>query len=741
MKQKRKISQTFARWLVVCVLIAFAATTASIWSLQTYIAEQNTKRLLQMNIQDVRQDIVDASDENLLSLGHRMAEELNSSEAVDNALLQLLLEKYDVSEINVISDDGIIIASTYPSFLGYDMSSGQQSGEFLVLLDGAQEYVQSYQPVSYDSSISRKYAGVRLSAGGFLQIGYDAARFQRDIDGQIIGATRNRHVGENGYIIICDEQWNIVSDPNDHEGEHLSLSGLSIEQAVMTPGECFTAVVYGELCYGMYLEAEGYCVIAVTPVDETAVSRNVSVGITLVVEFITFIALFIIIYGLLKRQIVDNVRKINTALSQITDGNLDVQADVHINEEFSSLSAGINTTVAALKQSIAEAESRIDQELEFARSIQHAALPSVFPPYPSRKEFSVFACMDTAKEVGGDFYDFYLLTEHKLGFLVADVSGKGIPAAMFMMQVKTLIKSLAESGMDAAQIFTQANEKLCQNNEAEMFVTAWMGFLDLKTGLLTYVNAGHNPPLLRRRDGDFRFVKSQAGLVLAGMEGIRYRKQELQLQPGDLLYLYTDGVTEATNGDGELFGSHRLKASLDESMTTDVHAICSKVQEDVDRFVGDAAQFDDITMLSLLYTGQVSMTDLNLTAVPENLEKAIAFIEEQLEQYGCPMNILMQVTLAVEEIFVNIASYAYDPEVGPAVIRVEVNEDPLEVVITFIDRGKPYDPLQSADPDISLSAEEREIGGLGIFMVKQTMDDVQYEYSQGRNILRIVKHW
>jgi len=439
--------------------------------------------------------------------------------------------------------------------------------------------------------------------------------------------------------------------------------------------------------------------------------------------------------------VTENIRRINSTLSEITGGNLDVTVDVHINEEFSSLSDDINTTVAALKESIAEAERRIDQELEFARMIQHSALPSVFPPYPNRRDFDIFASMDTAKEVGGDFYDFYLLSDETLVFLVADVSGKGIPAAMFMMQAKTLLKSLTESGLEASEIFTRANDSLCQNNSADMFVTAWMGMLNLKTGLLTYVNAGHNPPVLRIADGSIRFVKSPAGLVLAGLEGIPYRSHTLQLQPGDMLYLYTDGITEATNAREELFGDQRLMDALSKNNHSDPRSVCNCIRAEVDRFVGDAPQFDDITMLSLVYKGESAVKELNVSAVPKNLDRVIGFVEEQLERYGCPMKTQMQVTLAVEEIFVNIANYAYDPEVGPALIRAEVHEDPLEVVITFIDKGKPYDPLQAEDPDILANAEERQIGGLGIFMVKQTMDDISYEYANGRNILRIVKRW
>ena len=209
--------------------------------------------------------------------------------------------------------------------------------------------------------------------------------------------------------------------------------------------------------------------------------------------------------------------------------------------------------------------------------------------------------MDTAKEVGGDFYDFYFVDEDHLAFLIADVSGKGIPAAMFMMTAKTLLKSYAESGMNVSEVLTKANNKLCEGNDAGMFVTVWMGYLNTKTGEVTYTNAGHNPPLIRRADGSVEYIKSRPGLVLAGMEGIRYRSNTIQLSQGDILYLYTDGVTEATDLNNELYGESRLLAVLEKESNVDVHSMCHLVKADVDAFAGKAPQFDDISMLSLQY--------------------------------------------------------------------------------------------------------------------------------------------
>ena len=600
----KNISQTFQRRLLVCVTAGFLMTTVFTWALQTELAENEARELVKLNIEDVREDIIDASNENLLKITRAVASRINSAENPDSALLRELGKEYDIAEINIIDGGGIITSSTYDRFLDYDMRGGSQSAEFLVLLDGVtKEYVQSYQPTSSNQYIYRKYAGVALADGGFVQVAYDAARFQRDIDGTVVGVTRNRHVGENGSIIIADEEWNIVSDRHGNEGKNLDVSGIYIDRSTMPEGEMFTADVYGERSFCAYIVSEGYYIVAAMPREEAMFSRDISVYVTVFMEFVVFGMLFIVVYFLIKKLVVDNIAKINGSLAKITGGNLDTVVDVRTNEEFASLSDDINSTVLTLKRYIAEAAARIDKELEFAKAIQHSALPNVFPPYPGRSEFEIYAAMDTAKEVGGDFYDFYFVGENKLGFLIADVSGKGIPAAMFMMTAKTIIKGYAESGKPVDEVFTTANEKLCETNEAGMFVTAWMGVLDTATGDVEFANAGHNPPLVRHTDGTFEYLKSKHGFVLAGMEGIKYRKNELHLSAGDEIFLYTDGVTEASNASGALYGEDRLLALLNTLKEMTGEEICEAVKADLAEFVGDAPQFDDITMLYLKYNG------------------------------------------------------------------------------------------------------------------------------------------
>ena len=600
----KNISQTFQRWLLVCVVVGFLSTTLFSWCLQTQLSESDAENLIKLNIEDVKQDIMDASDKNLLSITHTIAEEINNAGGMDSQGLKELGKKYDIAEIDIIDRHGVIIASTYDDFLYYNMKDGEQSAEFLVLLNGkTTEYVQSYQPTASKPDIWRKYAGVVLRQGGFVQVAYDAEHFQKDIDAQVIGATHNRHVGEGGSIIITDENLKIVSNRSDDEGQSLDTTGIHLDTDKISAGEKFTARVYGEASYCMYTVSEGYYIIAVMPLVEAVFSRDVSVYVTVFMEFVVFGMLFVIVYFLIKTLVVDNIGKVNESLSRITDGDLSVVVDVRSNSEFASLSDDINSTVVTLKRYIAEAAARIDKELEFAKAIQHSALPSVFPPFPNKTEFDIYALMDTAKEVGGDFYDFYFVGEDKLAFLIADVSGKGIPAAMFMMTSKTLIKSFAETGCDVNEVFTIANAKLCESNDAGMFVTSWMGVLNLKTGLVEYANAGHNPPLVRHKDGSFEYLKSRAGFVLAGMEGIRYRKNELQLSPGDEIFLYTDGVTEATDANNELYGEERLLRFMNTLNDLPASEVCGMVKADVDAFVGDAPQFDDITMVYLRYNG------------------------------------------------------------------------------------------------------------------------------------------
>ncbi len=247
--------------------------------------------------------------------------------------------------------------------------------------------------------------------------------------------------------------------------------------------------------------------------------------------------------------------------------------------------------------------SRIETELTMASSIQADMLPNIYPAFPERPEFDIYASMDPAKEVGGDFYDFFLVDDDHLCMVMADVSGKGVPAALFMMASKIILASNAMLGKSPAQILTDANASICSNNREEMFVTVWLGILELSTGKVTAANAGHEYPALRHAGGDFELFKDKHGFVIGGMDGVKYKQYELQLSPGDRLFLYTDGVPEATSSEKELFGTERMLNALNGVKDAEPEGVLEGVRRAVDVFVKDAEQFDDMTMLCVQYKG------------------------------------------------------------------------------------------------------------------------------------------
>lgn len=389
-------------------------------------------------------------------------------------------------------------------------------------------------------------------------------------------------------------------------------------------------------------------------------------------------------------------------------------------------------------------KERMNVELSLANRIQSDMLPNIFPPFPERTELDIYASMDPAKEVGGDFYDFFLIDEDHLGLVMADVSGKGVPAALFMMASKILLKTGALSGRSPHEVLETVNAQICGNNREEMFVTVWLGVLDLTTGVLRASNAGHEYPILMQPGGGYEIVRDKHGFVVGGMEGVSYYDYELQLKTGAKLFLYTDGLPEATDEKGELFGMERTLDVLNRFRGDAPQALLAHVHEAADAFVGSAPQFDDLTMLCLHYIGTPDkegprMKKLELEASVDNIEKITDFINAELEAMDCPMKAQMQIDVAVDEVFANIANYAYEGAKGGAVVCFEAQDDPRGAMITFVDRGIPFNPLESKDPDTSLSAEERQIGGLGIFLVKKTMDEMRYERRGEENVLRITK--
>lgn len=473
-----------------------------------------------------------------------------------------------------------------------------------------------------------------------------------------------------------------------------------------------------------------YSIINRVTTEDAELYRRVTVYLTVFMEILIFAALFVLIFQMLKKKIADNLNKVNEGLSEITNGNLDTIINVRTHQEFSDLSDDVNATVSTLKRYIKEAEERIDTELEFARQIQHSALPSVFPPYPNRPDFDLFASIEAAKEVGGDFYDFYLLDRYTLVFLIADVSGKGIPAAMFMMTAKTLIKGLAESGKAVDEVFEIANRKLCESNDAGMFLTAWMAKLDFKTGKLSFVNAGHNPPLICRRGKKFEYLRTRPNFVLAGMETTKYRVLELMLNPGDSIYLYTDGVTEAMDKANALYGEQRLEQYLASADGWNPKQVCDGVNSDIHAFVDAAPQADDITMLAFRLNALQNKDTIRAYPDMPSVPIVSEYLRARMVRFGVSDRAVKRILVAFDEIYSNIVRYS---DASFAEINISTEGD--ELLLSFKDDGKPYDPTQAPAPDITLTADERDSGGLGIHMVRKLTTSMEYKREDDQNKL------
>lgn len=490
-------------------------------------------------------------------------------------------------------------------------------------------------------------------------------------------------------------------------------------------------------------KAGNYQVMAALPASEVFAWRS-----RMMIAFsLVFIALFATVYVqamlLLKNVVVRGIDETNATLKLITQGDLDQRVSVKDSVEFVSLSSGINATVSALKNAIAEEAGRIDRDLSTARSIQESALPQTFPPFPEADAFDIYASMSPAREVGGDFYDFFLLDDHTLGFLIADVSGKGIPASLFMMAAKTELANYMSSDMDLAEAIQTANWHLCQGNEAGMFVTVWAATLDYETGELTYVNAGHNPPMLRH-NGRWDWLTSRGGLFLGTFDTAKFRSSTLKLSRGDQLLLYTDGVTEAFNTSDEQYGGQRLEEFLMRHTEMHPHALTDALKDDVHAWANGTEQSDDITILSLEYGIAPEVRgSITVDATLDQLDDVLSFVHEELGRRRCPIVAQNQLDVAIEELFVNVCNYAYEGSDSPGTCRVEYiyRPNPSTITVQITDWGTPFNPLAQDDPDKPTSIADTMIGGLGIFMAKQLTDDMSYVRDGNANVVAISKSW
>lgn len=749
-KKAPSLHRVFQAWLLLFVFIAFCIIFGLSYFFQTRSAQNMMMRQAVLHLDYIGNQVKIIEDD-LKDLKKELSNGLVEKARVFAMLLKnapILLHNKNflrdwskdagIEEISILGKDGIVIESFPEKFIGTDFKEYDLMHPYLPLINKNNGvYIEDLR-TSYNKSGSVnslvQFVGVsRLDAPGVIQMGYSAERYAEALKTASADVLADDYIlGKDGFIIISKDDKIISAGHKELKGTTLTGSDWNFikdmpENQILLKNSVFL----------MSRQIDSYRLTAVMPKSDVYAFRNTILSWAALVYILLLFIVYVFLSALLERVVVRGIEKTNTTLEKITEGNLNEKVDVHSNLEFVSLSNGINTMVDTLKEAIAEAAARLDKELEFAREIQHAALPRIFPPYPNKNEFDIFASMTAAKEVGGDFYDFFLLGHNgsHIGIVIADVSGKGIPAALFMMSAKTLIKNFAETGMSPAEIFYHTNEKLCENNEAGMFVTAFMGILEIETGKFTYVNAGHNPPLIKRADGGFERMTLKHGFMLGALDSFAYQQSETCLDGGDTIFLYTDGVTEAQNKNLELFGDDRLRDVLNENADKAPKELLTAVHKAVAAYVDGAEQSDDLTMLALTYHPKT----LTVPAEIEHQDDVMNFVDEMLKKASASPETIAKTNIVLDEIFTNICHYAYAPAKGTATIRCCVGGTPAFMSLVFRDKGKPFNPLNKADPDITAKIEDREIGNLGIFMVKQIMDSVEYEYKNEENVLTMVK--
>ncbi len=598
------VSSRFETWLFIVTALVLVVNWGFTFLLQTQSALQSAQYTLTdvsediaknyAGIQRTQEGISNLSETLVLTYTRTIALAINAvggAEAVEESALEAFRSLYNLESVSLISQAGeqLLSAGNSPLFTG--------------LLDKLVAGEADYQSVRL--SASRVVAGARCR-DALVQCVIDTGDISRALNQSgLYDNLSMLHVGSaGGFDIISPAGYSIG-------GDHRSqiLNEWNIAENHLNAGETFfieTLFKVKSFCRVERLE-DGAMLLTHLPETEIYANRDMQAYETALADILLFAVIYLLISVLVQQIVVNNLQRVNESLARITGGDLNEVVNVRSASEFASLSDDINHTVSVLKGYIAAAEKRIEQELEFARSIQDAALPKHFK-YP-RKDFEIFATMDPAKEVGGDFYDFFFVDNDHMGLVIADVSGKGIPAALFMMRAKTTLRTLAESGRDPSQILFMANNTLCDGNDAEMFVTAWIGIIDLNNGDMRCANAGHEYPVIMRAGGEYALFKDKHSLALAAMENMRFSEYEMKLNPGDRLFVYTDGIPEAINVDEQQYGTDRLIEKLNTLRSASMNETLRAVRTDVADFAGSAEQFDDITMLGFAYYGAEGRQD------------------------------------------------------------------------------------------------------------------------------------
>jgi phosphoserine phosphatase RsbU/P len=638
-----------------------------------------------------------------------------------------------------------------------DPKKQPQAHVFWPLLTGkTKSVVQEARQREVDTQVF-KYVGVTgVDKPRIVQVGYNAAFLQQLR--QRMGLTRlvNQLVSEGSVIAIRVLDRNMITVdyaerlrddklPEPTESELANLRKLVNEgrtESHLQGSLLKVAAPIGEEGG----ELKGGAILVTLPTDRMqAAIRNETRLATAVSGLVLLLGSVMAVLG--ARTISRPIADLTDMTRQIAGGDFTQRIDIRSKNEIGTLAASFNEMTRRLNESIdhlketTAAKERIESELKIAHEIQMSMVPKIFPPFPDRSEFDIFATLAPAKEVGGDFYDFFFIDEDHLCFAVGDVSGKGVPASLFMAVTKTLFKATAGNSGTPGEILARLNSEICRDNESCMFVTLFCGILNIRTGQVDYSNGGHNLPYYLHQRG-VSLLENLGGRALGVVKQSLYASGRMVLGPGEALLLYTDGVTEAMDSRDRLYSDQRLAEFLASNRGSSPRQIVGDLVGDVRSFAGAAPQSDDITALALRYFGKnANMSDtleIKLSNQLSELDRFSQTLSEFGQRHGLTSKVMHDLNLAMEEILTNIISYGYKDERDHE-ITVRLSAQLGEVSVEIEDDGQPFNPLEAPEPDITKPLEERKIGGLGIHLVRKLMDGVEYKRQGERNLLTIKK--
>ena len=614
--KKKHLSQIIQGKILMAVAGVFAFLMAITMLFFFFFAKDRTINLIHTGLESCDTNAVCSWDKNRDQAVHAWVEYIGEylkgegADAVYSAgfteyLNTIVSQNKSESELSVIGSDGIIVASSNPENAGFDMHSKEGSERILQGMEESDDvYIQDCMESPINGSLMQ-YSGAPMPDGGYVLSGQSWEVFNQLKTDMLSKSIPFSRIGKEGYLLLTDQDDMIISSPQDqYDGEKLTLKTSPKELA--ESGEIVRANVFGTYSWvgARVVTDNGVFLVAVYPLREAWNTWIVSTIVLVVIYAVVFLIIFLLVHRMVMKHMVEGVYSLNGSLQAITGGDLGEKADFRESLEFDELSDGINHMVSRLKGLIKEAEKKINEELAMAAEIQVSFLPREFPAFSDREEFELFASMVPAKEVGGDFYDFFLLDEDHLALVMADVSGKGIPAAMFMVMAKDKLRhSVKKHGTNVSEAVREANEELCRENEARLFVTIWVGVLTISTGHVDYVDAGHDYPAIYRAGQEFTIDKDVHCAMAGIMSGVEFPSGSFELHAGDVLYLYTDGVTEATDATDEMFRIERMLDVLNQNPDAPVEKIDAAVRAAIADFVKDAPQFDDMTMLVFRYKG------------------------------------------------------------------------------------------------------------------------------------------